>query len=368
MRLPLGPLLAIQLMLTGPAMAQSPPRPVDPPAGTTGNPTRDDAAPPEVARPVRPASAADSPAALGGLVASLRPSLGLDRGWPGELFDFLAERDWTMLLLVLFNFLLALFAYRLWRSTVGLVEAAREQSRDLKQSIAATKDAADAARRGAEVAALQARVLIGVERPRFELSSVQLEWADQSVRQALKAPSVDIAFTNHGRTSAFVTEKCIEARMTPTLPADPVYSAVETLPVVDAVDSGKTVGASAHRRVGELNEEQIRQVLAGGNTLWVYGFINFHDFLGMKHKLGFCLRWAPPDREASIGGVFLQDGPAHYSYRTEEWPPSPAEPKPVPVGDGWRPDPAVMMLDRPVRPRRDAEKMRGARPSLLGRS
>jgi hypothetical protein len=221
MRLPLGPLLAILLMLTGPAMAQSPPHPVDPPAGTTGNPTRDGAAPPEVARPVRPASAADSPAARGGFVASLRPSLGLDRGWPGELFDFLAERDWTMLLLVLFNFLLALFAYRLWRSTVGLVEAAREQSRDLKQSIAATKDAADAARRGAEVAALQARVLIGVEQPRFELSSVQLEWADQSVRQALKAPSVDIAFTNHGRTSAFVTEKCIEARLTPTLPADP---------------------------------------------------------------------------------------------------------------------------------------------------
>jgi hypothetical protein len=367
MRLPLGPLLATLLLLTGPATAQSPSRPVDAPGSTTGNPTRDDAAPPEAARSARSASDVDSRAAHGGLVA-LRQSLGLDRGWPGALWDFLAERDWTLLLLVLFNFLLVLFAYRLWRSTSGLVEAAREQSRDLKQSIAATRDAADAARKGAEVAALQARVLIGVERPRFELSSVQLEWADQSVRQALKEPSVDIAFTNHGRTAAFVTEKCIEAKLAPTLPADPAYSAVETLPVVDVVDSGKSVAASARQRVGELSEDQIRVVLAGGNTLWVYGFINFRDFLGMKHKLGFCLRWLPPDREASIGGVFLQDGPAHYSYRTEEWPSSPAEPKPIRVDDDWRPDPVATSLDGPVRQRGRSERVRVSRPSLLGRS
>jgi hypothetical protein len=275
-----------------------------------------------------------------------------------------------VLLLVLFNFLLVLFAYRLWRSTAGLAEAAREQSRDLKQTIAVTRDAAEVARKSADAAALQARVLIGVERPRLELSSVQLEWADQSVRQALKAPSVDIAFTNHGRTAAFVTEKCIEARLMPTLPADPVYGAVETLPVVDAVDSGKTVAASAQRRVGDLSEDQIRLVLAGSNTLWVYGYINFRDFLGMTHKLGFCLRWVPPEREASIGGVFLQDGPAHYSYRTEEWPAPPAEPKPPPVRveEGWRPEPVATPLDGLARQRGRGERMRVSKPSLLGRS
>jgi hypothetical protein len=339
MHLPLGPLLVL-LMLTGPASAQSPPRPVDQPANTAGNPTRDDAATPDVARPARPPSEPDSKAAREGgahgeRVASLRHALALDQGWLGELWDFLAERDWIALLLVLFNFLLALFAYRLWRSTAGLVEGAREQSRDLKQSIAVAKDAADAARKGVEVAALQARVLVGVERPRFELSSVQLEWADQSVRQALKAPSIDIAFTNYGRTAAFVTEKCVEAKLTSTLPPDPVYSAIESLQMVDVVDSGKAVAASARARVGELSEDQIRLVLGGRNTLWVYGFINFRDFLGMKHKLGFCLRWAPPEGEASIGGTFLQDGPARYIYRTEEWPPSPAEPSgpvPKPIG------------------------------------
>jgi len=35
-------------------------------------------------------------------LVALRQSLGLDRGWPGALWDFLAERDWTLLLLVLF--------------------------------------------------------------------------------------------------------------------------------------------------------------------------------------------------------------------------------------------------------------------------
>jgi hypothetical protein len=308
MRLPLAPLL-ILLMLTGPASAQTPPAPVDQPSGTAVQPIRDDAA--STASP------------RGDAVASLRQALALDRGWPGEVWDLLAAQNWVVVLLVLFNFLLVVVALRLSRATSAMVEAAREQSRDLKQAIAVTKDAADAACKGAEVATLQARVLIGVERPRFELSSVELEWADQSVRQALKAPSVDVAFTNHGRTAAFITEKCIEAKLTQSLPEDPAYSAVETLPIVDAIDSGKTVTASAHRRVGELSEDQIRLVLGGRNILWVYGYINFRDFLGMKHRLGFCLRWAPPEHEASIGGTFLQDGPARYTYRTEEWPPSP---------------------------------------------
>src|ERR1700688_1634335 len=112
MHLPLGPLLVL-LMLRGPASAQSPPRPVDQPASTAGNPTRDDAATPDVARPARPPSEPDSKAAREGgargeRVASLRHALALDQGWLGELWDFLAERDWIALLLVLFNFLLAL--------------------------------------------------------------------------------------------------------------------------------------------------------------------------------------------------------------------------------------------------------------------
>jgi hypothetical protein len=246
----------------------------------------------------------------------------LDQWGFGDLVDLLGERDWVPILLVLFNGFVALFAYRLWRAHAGLGAAVREQSHDLRQSIDVARDAADAARKAADAAAMQAKVLVGVERPRLELSAVQLAWSDQSVRQALKTPAIDIGFTNHGRTAAFVTGKCIEVRMTPTLPADPTYGAVETLQLAEVVDAGKTVAASAQHRLGDLSEDQIRLVLGGRNILWVYGFIAFRDFLGLEHKLGYCLRWAPPEREASIGGAFIADGPAGYTYQTDQWPKS----------------------------------------------
>lgn len=297
MRRALSTLLVV-LALAGAAAAQTPPGEAQPPPPT--------------------AAATDSTPAADGWEARLRRTL---ESWGmGDLEDFLGERDWGPILLVVFNGLLVFFAYRLWRAHSGLAAAVREQSHDLKQSIAGAREAADIARIAADAAALQAKVLVGVERPRLELSSVQLAWSDQSVRQALKTPTIDVGFTNHGRTAAFVTSKCIEVRMAPSLPDDPAYGAVETLQIVEVVDSGKTVSASAQRRLGDLTEDQIRLVLGGRNSLWVYGFVAFRDFLGLEHKLGYCLRWAPPEREASIGGAFIAEGPARYIYQTDQWP------------------------------------------------
>ncbi len=299
MRLPLGLFLLIALALAMPLRAQSP----------------DAASPPATASP----QVAASP--LGDRVDR---SLATGGAWLADAWDFAGAHDWVPLLLTLFNGLLLIIMFRLRNALTGLTDLAGELARDLRQSTAISRDAAEAARKSAEAAALQARALVGVELPRLELGRVALVYADQSVRQALKAPSVELGFINFGRTTAFIVERCIEVRMTPTLPPDPVYNASETLPLVEAVESGASAGASAPRRLGDLAESQVQQLLSGAATLWVYGFVRFRDFLGMDHKTGFCLRWAPPPRDAGTGGTFIPEGPPAYVYQSDHWSPPPA--------------------------------------------
>jgi hypothetical protein len=250
----------------------------------------------------------------------------LDRTW-----TLLGQWNWVPPLLTLFNGLLAFFAYRLWRSTTSLIRLAGEQSHDLKEMIVVARDAADAAKRSADAASLQARAMVGAELPRLELGDVHLAYSDQSVRQALRAPSIDLRFANYGRTTALVLEKCVEVRLGQTLPPDPTYDCVEALAVVEAVDSGKSVGVEAHRRLGDLSESQVHGLLNGFNKIWVYGFVRFRDFLGIEHKMGFCLRWTPPNGEASTGGSFVQEEPGTYIYQTDDWPTEQAENKQSPA-------------------------------------
>ncbi len=239
----------------------------------------------------------------------------LDQAWA-----LLGQWNWVPPLLALFNGLLAFFAYRLWGSTSSLIRLAGEQSRDLKEMIVVARDAANAAKRSADAVSLQARAMVGAELPRFELGHVHLAYSDQSVRQALKAPSIDLRLTNYGRTSALVLEKCVEVRLGQKLPPDPTYDCVEALAVVEAVDSGKSVGIEAYRRLGDLSESQVHGLLSGLNKIWVYGFVRFRDFLGIEHKMGFCLRWTPPNGEASTGGSFVQEEAGTYIYQIDDWP------------------------------------------------
>jgi len=261
-----------------------------------------------------------------GSVDTLKHSLAVGERQLTAVLSALGERDWVALLLTLFNGLLALFAFRLSKSLSRLIDVSREQGGELKQAVAVAKEVAGVAKKSADVAALQARALIGVELPRLELGSIHLVCADQSVRQALKAPAIEISFTNYGRTTAFVLERCVEVRLNQALPPEPAYNAIEALQIIEAVESGNAVSAGAHRRVADLTETQVQMLLAGLNSVWVYGFIKFRDFLGMEHKKGFCLRWVPPPREASTGGAFVQEDPGSYVYQTDHWPQTPAEP------------------------------------------
>jgi hypothetical protein len=76
-------------------------------------------------------------------------------------YDTIIERptDW---LLVLFNLILAFFTARLYYATYGLVRIGREQSKDMKASIAIADDAASSAKRAANIAE---RAIVLADRP-----------------------------------------------------------------------------------------------------------------------------------------------------------------------------------------------------------
>jgi len=240
-----------------------------------------------------------------------------------------------------------LFAYHLWRTSKGVEDAVHAQSAEMTRSIAVVKDAADATRQIAEATLLQARASVGVELPRLELSDIRLIHSDESIRQALKSPAAALAFTNHGRTTAFLTTRCIELRLADALPEEPEYRAIEPLEIAEAVVSGGSVEAGAEQRLGELGEDEVEALRLGRRTLWVYGFVAFRDFLGIEHRKGFSLRWQPPHAQASIGGSFRPDGPDAYVYEREE------------AGSGSHPAAMIpfVLTERPPPLRKPAERM-----------
>ncbi|HEV2547968.1 MAG TPA: hypothetical protein VGU20_11560 [Stellaceae bacterium] len=340
----------LALILIGAASAQAPE-----PAQSGTEPAAEAAAPPASAAP----PAASSTLAVRAVIAAPQRTadgdwLAEEVQWMGAVWEqlaparsFLAAITWNPVLLTFFNGLLALFAYRLWRTGKGVAEAVHAQSAEMARSIAVLKDAAEATRQIAEAALLQARASVGVELPRLELSDIRLLHSDESIRQALKSPAAALAFTNHGRTTAFLTTRCIELRLADALPEEPEYRAIEPLEIAEAVVSGGSVAADAEQRLGELGEDEVEALRLGRRTLWVYGFVAFRDFLGIEHRKGFSLRWRPPQAQAAIGGSFQPDGPDAYVYEREE------------AGNGSRPAATIpfVLTERAPPLRKPAERM-----------
>lgn len=315
------------LSLAAAALAQVPE-----PAGNAAEPAVG-AAPPPAAAPAAATGAAPSARAVIAVetpAASPRFGAGEDwlatsAGWAEAAWErlaplrlALAETPAMPLLLTLFNGLVALFVYRLWRTSTGVNDALQAQSEALTHTLGVLKETADATRQIADAALLQARAAVGVELPRLELSAIELVHADESIRQALKAPAVALRFVNHGRTTAFLTARCVELRIADALPAEPEYRTIDELEIAEAVASAASVEAGADQRLGELSETEVEALRLGRRTLWVYGFVAFRDFLGIEHRKGFSLRWMPPPAQAAIGGSFQPDGPEAYVYERDE--------------------------------------------------
>jgi hypothetical protein len=134
-------------------------------------------------------------------------------------YDIFIDRatDW---LLVLFNGILAVFTALLYRATSGLWAAAKEQSGDMKKSIAVSDKSAEAALKSALVAE---QTLYGTEAPFLFIIIASTDGNDivtVTSPQGVEYPEhVSYMFHNYGRSQAIIREiylACIASDVIPS--------------------------------------------------------------------------------------------------------------------------------------------------------
>lgn len=202
-------------------------------------------------------------------------------------------------ILALFTIVLAVSTIFLWLETRRLRMLAGQQAEDMKQSLALTKRSVDAA--------------VALELPLFVVESILVE---------PKNATLSISLGNHGRTPAIITKTCLLTKLDRALPPKPRYpmNDVEEIAVSKIVETGHEFTIS---RSSRLSDEDWKRVSDQETILWVYGYLDYVDFLKMKRRTGFCLAFMPrPDKfypsMPSRSGDWVQEGPDAYTYDTLE--------------------------------------------------
>jgi hypothetical protein len=220
---------------------------------------------------------------------------GNESKWYGTFLNHPTE--W---LLALFTAILAVYTACLFYATSGLVEAAREQSRDMKASIAVSAEAADAAKKTAQVTA-------AAERPHILLTELKIV----GLRQPPDAEgNVEVKctyqFQNFGKSPAFLKDACVRFNWA-NLPPNPSYPSLNRVPHIIA----PVTGIYYTRPVGVVVPHAIcEDVAADRLPVHVYGLLTYEDVLGTLHTLRYCYRLAFEGNDASV--MFRPGGPSTY--------------------------------------------------------
>jgi hypothetical protein len=191
-------------------------------------------------------------------------------------------------LLVLSTVAIAFFTYTLWRATTKLQEAAERQIEDTQKALAIGKQSADAAM-------LSAQSAISLERPTIML--YRLDFGDMGTANwdaMLQWPKIEVSVKNYGRTPAFIQSLAVEIVCGITLPDEPDYSehAFDVPPetVIEA-KANFDLGATRPHQLTLL--EDIEAIKEERKFLWVYGYVQYLDFLGDRHIMRFCKQLLP---------------------------------------------------------------------------
>ncbi len=215
---------------------------------------------------------------------------------------------------------IAIFTYTLFRATSGLLDAAEQQRADTRESLAIARQTADAATR-------QSKASVAVELPIVRIVDAKLIEVDEN-RQAVVGEGKDpvpsgnlpskynIVFLcrNSGRTIANVHRMAVDYAVTPNLPPIPNY------------DRG---WHNLHRfDIEQMSEQWIRwwlnpvelseaqQEMLVHNHLWIYGYLEFTDFMDEIHTSRFVGRWDSIIGARANGILFNFGGTEEYTKNT----------------------------------------------------
>jgi len=218
----------------------------------------------------------------------------------------------TDILLIAFNGLLAAF-------TLALVIIGGLQARRLRQTVEATKDAADAAKKSAKVAEQSLSVS---NRPLLAFQSPTLNnFAPMPVVGQVNLIFASYEFYNYGAGLAWIVETCVLFEVMPAgeMPDPPVYKerSIER-PSIAVPFRERVLGSRPLKPAAMLAEIDYRAIAVDRSSyLAIWGYVRYLDMLNRRWKMGFCWVYEPPDG-FNIYGYWKVSGPDSYHYNIQE--------------------------------------------------
>jgi hypothetical protein len=185
----------------------------------------------------------------------------------------------------------------------------------------------ETARISADAATIAARAAVASEMPIVFLTDISL-WdvpfpgtesgGGASVHGVPpKLTTVQVEFKNYGRTPARLIQLYVDNRIVKELPADPQYVLGRDLRSGSTIAAGgeQTLDAPYQFQISEAHQDAIAKEEA---FFWVYGLLNYRDFLGNLHETRFCMRWfgVDPGVTSDTPEGFVEDGPSEYHRQT----------------------------------------------------
>ena len=130
---------------------------------------------------------------------------------------------------------------------------------------------------------------------------------------------VALVFLNIGRSHAIVSSVCWDASVSLRLPKEPEYRTIFPIGTGTTIkeENGTYTFRLENRTIGitDADRDAMEKV---EKYLWVYGYLEYRDFMGEPHRTGFCGQYM---RQPAIGGgiqkpMFFEGGPPAYTYQT----------------------------------------------------
>lgn len=197
----------------------------------------------------------------------------------------------------------------------------------LRRSDETARTSAESANIAAKAALHQTNALIAIESPVVILAELTMRqppnaMLDDDGPLVTKYPTsmarVLVTFKNVGRTAAVAKRLCLKWEITKELPEEPNYEGRfgQTTDLDRSIIQVEGTLEYTRKTIGILpSPDDARLLDQGRASIWVYGFLEFEDFMENGYVLGFARVWEVPGvSRPDVAAAFLTKGRTRYDY------------------------------------------------------
>lgn len=192
-------------------------------------------------------------------------------------------------------------------SADAALRAAEASEKAIEQMLVAN----EVSQRGVRAAELAANAAMGVELPTLHIENIEEQL--QPIEEWKERFFPTLTIKNYGRTPAFVTNIILRVKTGHGLPETPDYGNVEEYFKPLVIDSKQTYLHTIYKDNSAYNfsAKELKDIQDKDGWLYLYGYIQYVDFLEVEHKKGFCFLWVPGTKQFIPNRAYPQ-----FAYQT----------------------------------------------------